>query len=276
MAQHTPKIAAETHTLGGGIYNLGATPTIVNCTFSGNQGGPAGGALLNQYGSSPIITNCILWDNGPKEVYNSFSDPIFRYCDIEDSNGSGSNWYSPFGIDGGGNIDADPCFVNDANVIGDDANWATIDDGQLGDDQTETARHEPVRVAAGEQSSGNYLEDIVEIAAGRSGTYSMARDATTNRYLWTWGANYWGQLGNNSTQDANTPVQVKTGASTYLSDVIDLDAGMQHSIALQSDGDVYCWGRNTHGQVGNGKSEPDYDPDPAREPNAVHVSNLTA
>ena len=64
--------------------------------------------------SSPVATNCIMWgDAAPdsNEVYNNSSDPNFRYCDIQGSGGS-SAWESSMGIDGGGNIDADPLFVN--------------------------------------------------------------------------------------------------------------------------------------------------------------------
>ncbi len=69
--------------------------------------------------------------------------------------------------------------------------------------------------------------------------------------VWAWGTNTAGQLGNGSTTDAKTPVQVTTlpggGAVTAVT------AGGYHSGALVR-GDVYMWGGNDYDQVGwNGK-----------------------
>jgi hypothetical protein len=50
-------------------------------------------------GSDPIITNCILWGDLPDEIYNSDSNPIVTYSDVEG------------GYPGEGNIDADPHFM---------------------------------------------------------------------------------------------------------------------------------------------------------------------
>jgi hypothetical protein len=108
---------------GGGICNLvNSVTTLTNCTFSGNaayidNNGGYGGAMLN-HTSSPYITNCIFWDdyadNGGNEIYNFSSDPNFSYCDIEGCK-PGSVWDPNFGTNGGGNIDSDPLFVDDAN-----------------------------------------------------------------------------------------------------------------------------------------------------------------
>ena len=49
--------------------------------------------------------------------------------DIEGCGGSGGGWDPNFGIDGGGNIDTDPCFVNIDDVDGPDDIFGTIDDG---------------------------------------------------------------------------------------------------------------------------------------------------
>ncbi|MHC4500032.1 MAG: right-handed parallel beta-helix repeat-containing protein, partial [Planctomycetota bacterium] len=102
---------------GGAICNwIDSDPNVTNCTFSNNSANNGGGAY-NHF-SSPNITNCIFWDNfadsNGNEIYNSDTNsvPNFSYCDIEDSNGSGVNWYGKLGTDGGGNIDEDPCFMD--------------------------------------------------------------------------------------------------------------------------------------------------------------------
>jgi hypothetical protein len=48
---------------GGGIYNDGSSPTVTNCTFSGNQANWQGGGMCNRNGSSPTVTNCAFIEN---------------------------------------------------------------------------------------------------------------------------------------------------------------------------------------------------------------------
>jgi parallel beta-helix repeat protein len=85
---------------GGGMYNYLATPTVTNCTLVGNSAGDSGGGMYNLNGSSPTVTNCILWDGGD-EIYNvDTSDPVVTYCDVQG------------GYTGTGNTDVDPLFVD--------------------------------------------------------------------------------------------------------------------------------------------------------------------
>jgi hypothetical protein len=100
---------------GGGIYNTDyGNPTLINVTFSGNVA-DYGGAMFN-FISGPVLTNCILWDNtassGGSQIHNSSSTPTVFYSDVQDSGGSGAGWDATLGTDGGGNIDADPLFVD--------------------------------------------------------------------------------------------------------------------------------------------------------------------
>ena len=62
-----------------------------------------------------------------------------------------------------------------------------------------------------------------------------------------WGANEYGQLGNNSTTDSSTPV----GVYGLGSKVKNITSGYLHSCALTTNGRVWCWGNNTYGQLGN-------------------------
>jgi hypothetical protein len=104
---------------GGGMSNFNSDPIVVNCTFSGNSA-DSGGGMFNLDKSEPKITNCIFWANVAmsygNEIYNASYWPLISYCDIEDSNGSGTGWDTSLGTDLGGNIDVDPLFFNsDAN-----------------------------------------------------------------------------------------------------------------------------------------------------------------
>ncbi len=46
---------------GGGMYNLSSSPTVTNCTFSGNTAS-SGGGMFNA-NSSPTVTNCTFSGN---------------------------------------------------------------------------------------------------------------------------------------------------------------------------------------------------------------------
>ncbi len=69
----------------------------------------------------------------------------------------------------------------------------------------------------------------------------------TDGTVWSWGANWDGELGDGTTVDKLTPVQVMG-----LTDVVALSAGSPHSLALKPDGTVWSWGRNSSGQLGDG------------------------
>jgi alpha-tubulin suppressor-like RCC1 family protein len=62
-----------------------------------------------------------------------------------------------------------------------------------------------------------------------------------------WGYNAWGQLGDGTFVNAETPVDVKNLAGATL-----LTAGGDHSCALRPGGAVWCWGGNDLGQLGDG------------------------
>lgn len=61
-----------------------------------------------------------------------------------------------------------------------------------------------------------------------------------------WGRNNNGQLGDASTTDRSTPVNVLDSTWTQIS------AGSTHTCGLRSGGSVICWGNNYSGQLGNG------------------------
>jgi alpha-tubulin suppressor-like RCC1 family protein len=66
----------------------------------------------------------------------------------------------------------------------------------------------------------------------------------------SWGYNLWGQLGDGTTTQRNSPVQV-----SGLPDVVNVGGGYYHSIGLKADGTVWAWGYNFDGQLGTGSSD---------------------
>lgn len=70
--------------------------------------------------------------------------------------------------------------------------------------------------------------------------------------VYCWGKNAYGQLGNNKTVDSLIPVKVykETGVLAGK-EVSDMFAAQDHNCAIAA-GEVYCWGRNNYGQLGDG------------------------
>ena len=66
-------------------------------------------------------------------------------------------------------------------------------------------------------------------------------------YIWLWGANYYGQLGNNSTSNLSSRVQTMVSGPVWLS----CSAGASHVGAIATNGYLWSWGRNDFGQVGD-------------------------
>lgn len=86
----------------------------------------------------------------------------------------------------------------------------------------------------------------VQLAPGYRHTCARTRDGRVR----CWGANQYGQLGEGSSEPpAGSPVTVRD-----LSDVLQVTSGGDFSCARRGDGTAWCWGRNDHGQLGDGST----------------------
>lgn len=106
--------------------------------------------------------------------------------------------------------------------------------GQLGDG-TKASRRTSVAVVG-------LSAPVRTVAGGGSHTCAL----TTTGGVKCWGSNSSGQLGDGTTTDRATPVDV--GGLT--SGVVAIGAGSAHTCALLQTGGVKCWGANTSGQLG--------------------------
>lgn len=118
--------------------------------------------------------------------------------------------------------------------------WGLNTYGQLGDNNGKSNQNTPV--------SGNGLTDVVQIAAGGRHACALISDGTVK----CWGGNGDGQLGDNSTTERASPVQVRNASDTgNLSNVTSITAGFYYTCATINDGALYCWGGNSGRQLGN-------------------------
>jgi alpha-tubulin suppressor-like RCC1 family protein len=86
--------------------------------------------------------------------------------------------------------------------------------------------------------------DISTVFAGGIHNCKLTEDGGVQ----CWGNNEYGQLGDGSTTNRLTPVDV----AGLNSGIISISPGWQHTCALLKSGAVRCWGYNEYGQLGDG------------------------
>jgi alpha-tubulin suppressor-like RCC1 family protein len=117
----------------------------------------------------------------------------------------------------------------------------------------------------GENGAGS-LENIIAISAGNHHVLALDNQGC----VWAWGKNEFGQLGIGESEAGpgkkkETPVKVKKVQSTDLTGIIYIDAGFEHSLAIDKDGQIWVWGCNTSGELGLGHKQNRYNATPISE-----------
>lgn len=105
---------------GGALCSRRSQPQMINCTITDNDAYLGGGLYIYwDYPNSPIIKNCILWNDSPDEIYLYSGNPIVTYSDVQ---------YA-YGIyPGTGNIKGDPQFFDPDDPINPDYRICRIHD----------------------------------------------------------------------------------------------------------------------------------------------------
>ena len=130
------------------------------------------------------------------------------------------------------------CIVLDDNSA---SCWGFNEDGQAGDDSTNTYKSPSVKVEF-PQGKG-----VKSMGMGLKHTCAILEDDT----LTCWGLDSHGALGNgdSDTSDKYTPQTITTPSDRK---VVKVEPGETHTCILLDDGGVMCWGRDNVGQLGNG------------------------
>jgi hypothetical protein len=127
--------------------------------------------------------------------------------------------------------------------------WGSDHSGQLGDGGTDAPRITPRLVVGG-------ITDWTSVSAGDSQT--CARRATGHAYCWGYDAD--GLLGNGGADvNRGSPTLVAGGITNWAS----ISAGDSLTCGRRATGQIYCWGSDSDGQLGNdGASVPRSIPTP--------------
>ncbi len=145
--------------------------------------------------------------------------------------------------------------------------WGNNTFGRLGNTPI-TGSAVPVPVIHGD---GQPLRDVTSIAAGSEHTCAL----NTHGHVYCWGNNGYGRLGNNSTRHSGVPVQVVDATGQPLNNVLSIVAGESHSCALNMSNNVYCWGNNELGRLGNNHRANSAVPVKAVGPGGQPLRNIT-
>lgn len=125
--------------------------------------------------------------------------------------------------------------------------------GQLGIGKTTTSL--PVDITA--NFNLNIGEIVTDIYAGNYYVFAL----TSEKRIFSWGQNNYGQLGNGTTQNKYLPQDVTSYFGIYEPEsVIDISLAVEFGLMLTSEGRLMAWGYNTYGQLGDGMTQNKYLP----------------
>ena len=163
-------------------------------------------------------------------------------------NGSTADDFSPAPVPGLTGITQVSAGAYDTVAVRSDGTawaWGSNLYGELGDG-TMTDRLAPKQVRG--------LSGITQVSAGTYYTVAVRSDGT----VWAWGLNGNGELDGSANKTAHPTAEQVPG----LSGITQVATDGFHTLALRSDGTVWSWGTNDHGEVGDGTTATRFSPVP--------------
>jgi alpha-tubulin suppressor-like RCC1 family protein len=217
---------------------------------------------------APTMYQGDTWPNTAKQVSVQFSTVCGVGLD-DTPRCWGSNTYGNFGSGSGGGYSCTPVSptslpfddsVRDVQVGAGFTCWSDLNDSylpycaghnyyaQLGrGSQTTTS---PYYLSTPAAVSDYWLDEgipLLQLGAG----YGFNAVALAEGYVYTWGYGLYGANGDGSTNVRLRPEMVVVGG--YPIYTPQVSAGANYDCAISSDGtELWCWGLNSHGQLGDG------------------------
>lgn len=136
--------------------------------------------------------------------------------------------------------------------------WGRNNNGQLGTGTVTARERTPVQT--------NGLTGVVSVSVGGFHSLALKSDGSA----WAWGWNFYRQLGDGTTTQRTSPVQV----GGDFSGVTSVSAGGLFSLALKNDGSVWGWGHGFYGQMGDGTTVTKASPE--QVPGLSGMASITA
>ena len=136
--------------------------------------------------------------------------------------------------------------------------WGYNGNGQLGDGTIAgiAGTSIPVRLQQ-KTEEGAFVDNTTKwkaVSAGYNYTVGIDSDGT----LWSWGRDDDGQLGDGTTANKSIPVRVQQAGGTanpFIDNTTKWKAastGRVHTVGIDSDGNLWVWGYNEGGELGDG------------------------
>jgi len=138
---------------------------------------------------------------------------------------------------GGGHL----CAINN-DFVSEILCWGSNNDGQLGSNQKNTKQGEVFFLI-------NEIDNLTWNMITTGASHSCGLSGLNN--IFCWGSGNFGQIGNGKDNATNIPLKVNLSS---LSKIEKIESGGHHTCAL-GDGEIYCWGWNGLGQLGDGSFE---------------------
>jgi alpha-tubulin suppressor-like RCC1 family protein len=187
------------------------------------------------YHTAAIKTDGTLWLWGSNFYGEIGNNTINNYASPIQTTAFGSNWKQ---VTCGNSLTA--AIKADGTLW----TWGLNSSGQLGDNGI-VKKSSPVQTTA-------FGSNWKQVSCGGQHIAAIKTDGT----LWTWGYNLYGQLGNNTITNNSSPIQTIAYGTNWK----QVACGNFHTVAIKTDGTLWTWGYNTHGELGdnsiNHKSSP--------------------
>ena len=130
--------------------------------------------------------------------------------------------------------------------------WGRGSSGGLGTNATVQRTSPSERTTAGALNNLDPDDKIVMVNLGREHSSALSQEGR----VFTWGRNRNGQLGDGTTIDRLTPVEITTSGALNNLDpddkIVMVNLNNGHSSAISEKGRVFTWGLNNLGRLGDG------------------------